>query len=521
MVFRRFEYIAIPTWAPLAWLGRCRTGSDVVEIFHGSGVEATDNWFCEAVWAGNFEQGDFDKTDIVAGSGGRAREGQAVFVSAGSTVDRLQSFSTSDEVLVSNSICCLLAWTRGTLVPSYPHYHRDFSSINEGLSRYKRNLDSSAGQVELIYFDNLVWNGHELGRKPKEQTAPAFTSFTVYRDYLESTMHALVENTSASARHQQIRPLCTMSNGYDSSTVAVIARNGGNCREALTFDVDREGVVDSGAIIAKHLDMQCTVIQRDTWRSLDRPEVPFIAGSPSGSDVLFAGAQPWLANTVLFTGFHGDGVWSRKSKISKRQITDLGRVDGSGRTLTEFRLGANFIHCPVPFWGVMRAQELVTISQSAEMQEWDFTPPGGVSRPICRRILEEAGVPRDAFGIGKRGVSVQLSRPENFLTPVLFKDYCSWLKEKRSAWVWQGRFPPIPFIARGIDGILLSLSRLLSWINSWIPDRQPFNRVRNFCESRVRMLQSIQNGKEAPLYLRRYTYPWAIERWKRHYPVPP
>lgn len=521
MAFRRFEYIVVPAWPPLAWLGRCRTGSEVIEVFHGNWVETTKDWFCEAVWPGKFEGGDFDKTDIVAGSGGRAREGQVVFVSSGSTVDRLQSLSLTDEVLVSNSICCLLAWAQGTLDPSYPHYHRDFSSIKQGLSRYNRYLDSSAGQVELTYFDNLEWNGHKLSRKPKKETAPAFTSFTVYRDYLESTMRSVTECALAPARRQHIRPLCTVSNGYDSPTVAVIARNGGNCREALTFDVDRQGMDDSGATIAKHLDMDCTVIQRDAWRSLGRPEIPFIAGSPSSSDVLFGGAEPWLAGTVLFTGFHGDGVWSKKSKISNEQIADLVRLDGSGRSLTEFRLWANFIHCPVPFWGVRRGQELMAISRSPEMKEWDFTPPGGNSRPICRRILEEAGIPREAFGIGKRGVSVQLYRPETFLTPAAFQDYHEWLKKERGAWFRRGSVPPVPIIARGIDTMLTAMSWLLSWLAYRIPKRRGLGHIRNFCQKCVGKLRDLQLGVEDPPYLRRYTYAWGVERAKERYPSPP
>ncbi len=483
-------------------------------------METTDDWFCEAVWPGEFERGDFDTTDIVAGSGGRIRDGQTIFVSAGSTVDRLQSFTRLDEVLISNSICCLLAWLDGILDPSYPHYHHDFSTINKGLSHYKRYVDSSAGQIELVYFDNLLWDGHKLVRKAKVQTAPAFTSFTVYQDYLETNMHALVNNASATSRRQRIRPLCTMSNGYDSSTVAVIARNGGNCREALTFDVDRQGVDDSGMIIAKYLEMNCTVIHRDRWRTLDRSGIGFIAGSPGGSDVLFAGAEPWLASTVLFTGFHGDGVWSKKTKIANGPIADLARVDGSGRSLTEYRLWANFIHCPVPFWGVRRVRDLMAISESKEMEPWDFSAPGSDTRPICRRILEEAGVPRDAFGIGKRGVSVQFHRPENFLTPTDFADYCAWLKEKRRAWIAQGSFPPIPVIARGIDRTLFSSIRLCNGIVSLVPHYSFLFPVRSLFGKIIRRLQLIRNGKEAPFYLRRYTYPWAIERGKKHYAVP-
>ena len=37
----------------------------------GPWVELRSNWFCEAAWDGQFDQGDFDRTDIVAGSGGK------------------------------------------------------------------------------------------------------------------------------------------------------------------------------------------------------------------------------------------------------------------------------------------------------------------------------------------------------------------------------------------------------------------------------------------------------------------
>ena len=52
-------------------------------VAHGLGVETTPEWFCEAAWAGEYQRGDFDRTDIVAGTGGRIRNGTVVFVSAG------------------------------------------------------------------------------------------------------------------------------------------------------------------------------------------------------------------------------------------------------------------------------------------------------------------------------------------------------------------------------------------------------------------------------------------------------
>ena len=54
-------------------------------------MEVCDTWFCEAVWDGDYEAGDFDLTDLVFGSGGRLRDERAIFVSSGTTVDRLQT----------------------------------------------------------------------------------------------------------------------------------------------------------------------------------------------------------------------------------------------------------------------------------------------------------------------------------------------------------------------------------------------------------------------------------------------
>ena len=105
----RFAYALMRDWPPLAWLARCSPTRPVVDVFHGPGVERTAEWFCEAVWAGAYETGGFDHTDVVFGSGGRLRNSTATFVSSGTTVDRLQSLETTDATWVSNSLPCLLA----------------------------------------------------------------------------------------------------------------------------------------------------------------------------------------------------------------------------------------------------------------------------------------------------------------------------------------------------------------------------------------------------------------------------
>src|SRR5262245_45664555 len=145
----RFEFIPVPDWPMSAWLAQCRTGADVVTVFHGRNVEHTPEWFCEAAWAGEYEDGGFDRTDIVAGTGGRLRRDGVVFVSPGSTVDRLQSLATPDGAWVSNSLACLLAASRATIDISSGRYFWLFRTVVGGLKKYQREFPTSAGPIRL------------------------------------------------------------------------------------------------------------------------------------------------------------------------------------------------------------------------------------------------------------------------------------------------------------------------------------------------------------------------------------
>src|SRR6185436_12194304 len=116
--------------------------------------------------------------------------------------------------------------------------------------------------------------------------------------------------------------------------------------------------------------------------------------------------------------------------------------------LTEYRLWAGFINCAVPFWGVRQIRDIHAISNSEELRPWDVG--GHYSRPICRRIAEEAGIPRHAFGMRKRAVTVNpfagwdmLHGPQSTLTEASLADYLTWISGHRRAWIDQGRIPPL------------------------------------------------------------------------------
>ena len=119
-----------------------------------------------------------------------------------------------------------------------------------------------------------------------------------------------------------------------------------------------------------------------------------------GGDVHFLSFEAMLPHRVLFSGFHGDTVWD----LHKPANAVIDRGDTSGASMGEFRRRVDFFHIPVPFIGVLRHAELLAIAESAAMRP--FVLGNGYDRPIPRRIAEQAGVPRQAFGMAKKAVTV-------------------------------------------------------------------------------------------------------------------
>jgi hypothetical protein len=511
-----FEYSLMPHWPQLAWLARCSDGEQNVSVLHGPGVELYDDWFCEAAWAGPFEEGDFDLTDIVAGTGGRLRDDKIIFVSSGSTVDRLQVLVKGPQVWVSNSLACLLEKVDASVDPTYGQYHRDFGSINHGLNSYKRELLTSAGAVRLVYFNNLAWDGQKLEEVAKPGERRDFSSFELYRRFLDACMTRMAENLSHRGRRLPFKPLATVSSGYDSPTVATLARKAG-CEEALCFGDARGGIEERGEEIARILGLRPSVFARESWRTAGTlAEPPFIAADGIGMDLVFKSAESILRGRVLFTGYHGDKVWSKETADLS---DDIVRGDRSGLSLSEFRLSAGFLHCPVPFWGVRQMRDIHAVSTSQGMRQWDV--PGGYSRPICRRIVEETGVPRHLFGVRNAAVAYLLGNTPVPLARASMVDYRRWLRDNTDKWRVQGKRSPlaIPWLDSAYwlakHGLWKSAKRLLDW------------GAGKPVVWRVTGIKALYRLAEAPhgttdlVGLRRYFYPWALERTKQLYKAPP
>lgn len=502
-----FQFTLVSQWPSLAWLAECTSAGNVIQVHHGNRVETRKAWFGEAVWAGNFSEGDFDRTDIVAGSGARIRDEGVYFISSGSNVDRLHVLRGEHVTVISNSLVCLLAWVDGSAQPDYVAYGVDFATYRYALfGEHSTTFPSSAGPVELVYFDNLRWDGRKCSRVEKPLGNRSFATFADYRTFLGQCMAAIAANAACLDRTRSIRFLCPISNGYDSPTVAVLAREAANF-DAFTFARNRDGHDDSGAPIAERLGIPCKVIDFHAWRRHELAEVPFLACSRSIGDLAFKSAEHLFDGTVFLSGATGGSVWKM---TEGEELTRLELGDGTMLGFTEYRLWAGFIHVPVPLWGVRQIQDIKRISASAEMKPWDIG--GNYSRPICRRIVEEAGIPRDGFGNEKKGVSVVSSTMRDALSPSSYKDFLAWLRECRHRPDGYWASLPSPLTAQLLDFLVTPLARSVKGFENGL------HRGRSFPLRVLRRGTSLLGRKlYQPYFHHHYVVHWALERAKQRY----
>jgi hypothetical protein len=107
--------------------------------------------------------------------------------------------------------------------------------------------------------------------------------------------------------------------------------------------------------------------------------------------------QDQFVGSLLMTGIFGDYVWGTDTQ-SGLPLLQEPNTDflNPAITMAEFRLRVGFIHLPAPACGALHRPAIRRITRSKELAPWSIG--GDYDRPIARRIIEEAGVPRELFG---------------------------------------------------------------------------------------------------------------------------
>lgn len=508
-----FSYQCIKQWPPLAWIALCTEKNKTITVLHGSRVETYDNWFCEAVWDGSFEDANFDHTDIISGSGGRKRTDKITFVSAGNTVDRLVSIRIGETSFISNSLVCLAAIAKFDFLVDH-NWYKAFHSIVKGLDQYQDSIPSSLGEVTLTYFHNLVWDGQHLQRIEKPVIRRDFSSFESYHDFLINSLQNVYLNGKNHLRKQPYNLLTTISTGYDSPTVTALAKKIDPNVDGFTFSKTFGTSNDDGSEIARHLKVELHSINADNWQTIAFPEIPHIAADCLGTEVQYTSAESILNNRILLTGFHGDVVWSKNKEDASEKFV---RTDQSGLSLTEYRLWVNFFHCPIPFWGARQSADIINISNQSIMNEWDIA--GDYSRPICRRIVETSGVPRELFGRKKKAASNSPYAYTQFLTPHSMDSYLEWLQHNRTKFI-QNPFARM-LTNHSADQILHKLFKTMQSTAGKLASMGYSVSALDHLRKPLQWFVTLDwaNNADPPwvLPLRRYLFPWAVEMAKKMY----
>jgi hypothetical protein len=419
-----FSIDVSPTLPALAWV--CEVHDTEYLFTIGRDVEYGDDFLVEGVWDGNFSEINFDRSEFVFGSGARYQNGRVMFVPPKNCAESL--FVLCDEsngaVYVSNSMCAVIERAglddSGSLARLEDQIEaRLKDGIARGIDLYDPLLLKS-GSVMLyqMYFYNFSLSDNGDVKLFYQRPHRYFRTYTQYRDFLINKTHELFENGSDPSRHFTLKPITSISRGYDSPAVSVIGKEAG-CKEAVTIDVHIMDENDNGTEIGNALSIDTTSFPHvlssfgsdasnvgelyvDTPSSIKNIAYEFLATTGAGDDITFAPFKDAFHHRIFISGVYGDFVWGKNTKVTP----GLPKHDVFGKGITEFRLNNSYTHIPLPCLGTRFASPLAKISRSREMTE--FSIGGDYDRPIPRRITEEAGVPREAFGMTKRGTAPYL-----------------------------------------------------------------------------------------------------------------
>lgn len=444
MTIRRNE--ALPK---LAWYAVIDRRADTCEVEVGRFVEVDPSpapcWVVSGMWSGDFVAGDFHTAEHMYGSGLRVDDDEVVLVPAHTTLDRIVYARDGNKWHASNSLVVLLGRMGARLNPEADH-RRWGESGCLGVHNYIRQFPVVHPRLEVM--SQVVFEALHLDAKGE----PAFRmhdvqrTFTGYQDYVDQltgAVRALWKNATDPRRVRPMRAATTASRGYDSPTIAALVQpivgapiiswssQTSNTRmpsvlqklmRAKLTDDDGSDIARIVGAQPRHLDLNLEELPAELeawcWASTETsPELLFHS--------VLEEADSHDVPTIIFQGHGGDGVWEVQLPASRLQ-SQMIRGSPSGVSLSEARTRYGVVECSPAYMFARSVASIQRVSMSDEMAPWRLG--NGYDRPICRRILEEKGVPRGAFGWGKKAVAQDLESPQGRELRKLFFARSKWTR---------------------------------------------------------------------------------------------
>lgn len=457
-----------------------------VELRHGDWVEVHGDRFSDGAWSGDFAR-DPTQSNFLTGTVGMiAPDGLRVLVSQ-ALFDRVFVHETTGCVHFSNSLPLILAALDDELDPDQPFYRSRFMAAEMGVSLAPRTFRTRHGRtLRLILSETATIRPGGVETSPR-LADPPFRSFEQYRATLADTTAAVIANAQDDRRQHPFAALPTISAGYDSSVVAVLSAEAG-CAKALTMlrydESDSTELVDFPGEVASTLGLELIEVERDQWRSDGvEPSALVAASGVTLMDVVMLTYGDHLSGKLLIVGIPGDNVWSKSNFRAYHDIVQgFGAL--SGRGLAEHRLRLGYSLFAIPYIGHTAHPSLFELSNDDSMVPWSVG--GDYDRPIARRIVEEAGVARDAFALRKYAGSARVgsSRTRNVaetragreaelaevMTPAAARSFLDFVEDQEAAghglastrvqWILRVG-PTVSLLYQKLDALNYRIGRLL------------------------------------------------------------
>ncbi len=431
----------------MGWYAVVDRQKNTVDIEVGRFVEVdpakNPKWVVAGFWDGEFKKGAFHQSEHMFGSGLRVDGDDVVMVPAHSTVDRCVYARDGHVWHLSNSLVLLLGRLGARLDPERDHRQWG-ESMALGVNNYIRQFSVVHPRLSQAY--QLIWEALHIGADGQasyrfHDQPHRFADFADYHAQFTGALERLWANATDKARAKPMRAVSSASRGYDSGTVLACMTNivgegllswtaeKSNTRvPALVQKLMKSNLSDDdGSEIARQLGATPRYLDLDFSKLPEELEAWCWATGQISPELAFASllqeADAHDVPTVFFAGHAGDGVWER-GLSPLMQSGQVIRGAQSGYALIEARNRYGVVECSAPYIFARSVSSIHEVSSAAEMAPWQLDT--GYDRPICRRILEERGVPRKAFGWGKKAVAMDLESPQGEALRARFFDTSSW-----------------------------------------------------------------------------------------------
>ena len=176
---------------------------------------------------------------------------------------------------------------------------------------------------------------------------------------------------------------------------------------ACTFAPCGKHKDDCGDDIARKLGYTNIVIRgHDAYKNNENYlEAEVVCTGELGSEISMASFYDVFKGNIVLTGERGDSIWDRNAVNVNNTFCFDSRYASLGSS--ERRLWVDYISCPLPLFGATAWPSIKKVSNSDEMKKWSLL--NDYDRPIPRRVVEECGIPREAFGMKKQGAGFSYS----------------------------------------------------------------------------------------------------------------